>query len=232
MRPYLAELARIATCYVSCYPNAGLPNAFGQYDEHPDETEPAASRVCRQRVRQPPRRLLRHDTRPHSRRRAGRGRRGPTRQALGGGHAVSWPVSLFRTRDAGARSRQQLPDDWRAHQRHRLAPLRAAGRRQRLGRCRRRRARTGARRRQHPRRQHGRGHARLRAGDDRVPALHRHRARNRADSRHDRQLEVVGHRRPGSNACRARRSSTRSASRRAKPTSSPRRARFGGSARR
>ena len=38
MRPYLAELARIATCYVSCYPNAGLPNAFGQYDEHPDET--------------------------------------------------------------------------------------------------------------------------------------------------------------------------------------------------
>ena len=38
MRPYLAELARIATCYVSCYPNAGLPNAFGQYDELPDET--------------------------------------------------------------------------------------------------------------------------------------------------------------------------------------------------
>jgi 5-methyltetrahydrofolate--homocysteine methyltransferase len=38
MRPYLAELARIATCYVTCYPNAGLPNAFGQYDELPDET--------------------------------------------------------------------------------------------------------------------------------------------------------------------------------------------------
>jgi 5-methyltetrahydrofolate--homocysteine methyltransferase len=38
IRPYLAELARIATCYVSCYPNAGLPNAFGQYDERPDET--------------------------------------------------------------------------------------------------------------------------------------------------------------------------------------------------
>src|SRR5204863_304704 len=38
MRPYLAELARIAECYVSCYPNAGLPNAFGQYDEKPDET--------------------------------------------------------------------------------------------------------------------------------------------------------------------------------------------------
>ena len=38
MRPYLAELARIAECYVFSYPNAGLPNAFGQYDEHPDET--------------------------------------------------------------------------------------------------------------------------------------------------------------------------------------------------
>src|SRR4030095_5201264 len=38
MRPYLAELARIATCYVSCYPNAGLPNAFGQYDEQPAAT--------------------------------------------------------------------------------------------------------------------------------------------------------------------------------------------------
>jgi 5-methyltetrahydrofolate--homocysteine methyltransferase len=38
MRPYLAELARMAECYVSCYPNAGLPNAFGQYDELPEET--------------------------------------------------------------------------------------------------------------------------------------------------------------------------------------------------
>jgi 5-methyltetrahydrofolate--homocysteine methyltransferase len=35
MRPYLTELAQVATCYVSCYPNAGLPNAFGQYDEQP-----------------------------------------------------------------------------------------------------------------------------------------------------------------------------------------------------
>jgi 5-methyltetrahydrofolate--homocysteine methyltransferase len=38
MRPYLAELARIAETYVTCYPNAGLPNAFGQYDELPEET--------------------------------------------------------------------------------------------------------------------------------------------------------------------------------------------------
>jgi 5-methyltetrahydrofolate--homocysteine methyltransferase len=37
MRPYLAELARVADTYVSCYPNAGLPNAFGEYDESPDQ---------------------------------------------------------------------------------------------------------------------------------------------------------------------------------------------------
>ncbi len=38
MRPYLAELARIAPCHVTCYPNAGLPNAFGLYDEQPAQT--------------------------------------------------------------------------------------------------------------------------------------------------------------------------------------------------
>ncbi|MGY1679855.1 methionine synthase [Geodermatophilus sp. SYSU D01176] len=38
MRPYLAELSRVADTFVSCYPNAGLPNAFGEYDEAPEET--------------------------------------------------------------------------------------------------------------------------------------------------------------------------------------------------
>jgi len=41
MRPYVAELARLAPCYVSCHPNAGLPNAFGQYDEQPADTAAA-----------------------------------------------------------------------------------------------------------------------------------------------------------------------------------------------
>jgi len=35
MRPYLEELAGLAEGFVSCYPNAGLPNAFGGYDETP-----------------------------------------------------------------------------------------------------------------------------------------------------------------------------------------------------
>jgi 5-methyltetrahydrofolate--homocysteine methyltransferase len=38
MRPYLAELAALANCHISCYPNAGLPNAFGEYDEMPETT--------------------------------------------------------------------------------------------------------------------------------------------------------------------------------------------------
>ena len=36
MRPYVAELSRVADTFVSCYPNAGLPNAFGEYDESPE----------------------------------------------------------------------------------------------------------------------------------------------------------------------------------------------------
>jgi len=35
MRPYIEELSGLADCFVSCYPNAGLPNAFGEYDDSP-----------------------------------------------------------------------------------------------------------------------------------------------------------------------------------------------------
>ena len=38
MRPFMEELATIAPVYTSCYPNAGLPNAFGEYDEKPEQT--------------------------------------------------------------------------------------------------------------------------------------------------------------------------------------------------
>ncbi len=37
MRPFLKELAGVADCYVHCYPNAGLPNAFGGYDQTPEQ---------------------------------------------------------------------------------------------------------------------------------------------------------------------------------------------------
>ena len=38
MRPYVAELSAVADTFISCYPNAGLPNAFGEYDERPEAT--------------------------------------------------------------------------------------------------------------------------------------------------------------------------------------------------
>ncbi|HQF22068.1 MAG TPA: homocysteine S-methyltransferase family protein, partial [Polyangiaceae bacterium] len=38
MRPYIEELSKRGDTLVSCYPNAGLPNAFGQYDETPAHT--------------------------------------------------------------------------------------------------------------------------------------------------------------------------------------------------
>ena len=38
MRPHIEELSQLASCYVSAYPNAGLPNAMGEYDESPEDT--------------------------------------------------------------------------------------------------------------------------------------------------------------------------------------------------
>ena len=43
LRPYVAELSRVADVMVSAYPNAGLPNAFGEYDEDPQTT---AGHIC------------------------------------------------------------------------------------------------------------------------------------------------------------------------------------------
>lgn len=38
MRPYLVELSRLADTFVCVYPNAGLPNEFGEYDEEAETT--------------------------------------------------------------------------------------------------------------------------------------------------------------------------------------------------
>jgi 5-methyltetrahydrofolate--homocysteine methyltransferase len=36
MRPYISELSRTASCYTSLYPNAGLPDEMGEYNESPE----------------------------------------------------------------------------------------------------------------------------------------------------------------------------------------------------
>ena len=38
MRPHIEELSRLASCYTSAYPNAGLPNSMGAYEEEPEDT--------------------------------------------------------------------------------------------------------------------------------------------------------------------------------------------------
>lgn len=35
MRPFIEVVSKNTNCYVICYPNAGLPNTFGEYDETP-----------------------------------------------------------------------------------------------------------------------------------------------------------------------------------------------------
>ncbi|WP_265499615.1 homocysteine S-methyltransferase family protein [Paracoccus beibuensis] len=48
MRPHLAELSSVADTLVCAYPNAGLPNAFGQYDEGPNDTAPQVADFARE----------------------------------------------------------------------------------------------------------------------------------------------------------------------------------------
>lgn len=47
MRPHLEVVSRMASCFVSAYPNAGLPNAFGGYDESPEMMGEQIEDFCR-----------------------------------------------------------------------------------------------------------------------------------------------------------------------------------------
>ncbi|WP_090736066.1 homocysteine S-methyltransferase family protein [Paracoccus homiensis] len=48
MRPHLAEMAGVADTLICAYPNAGLPNAFGEYDEGPDDTARQVAEFARE----------------------------------------------------------------------------------------------------------------------------------------------------------------------------------------
>ena len=74
MREHLAEIADVADTFVCAYPNAGLPNAFGQYDESPEAMAAQIGGFARRRPRQHRRRMLRLDARPHPRHRRSRPR--------------------------------------------------------------------------------------------------------------------------------------------------------------
>nr|WP_281277364.1 homocysteine S-methyltransferase family protein [Paracoccus methylarcula] len=78
MRPHLAEMAGVADTLICAYPNAGLPNAFGQYDEGPRDTAEQVAEFARE-AGECRRRLLRHDTRTYYRHCRGRGRIQPAK---------------------------------------------------------------------------------------------------------------------------------------------------------
>lgn len=50
MRPHLAEMAGVADTFICAYPNAGLPNAFGQYDEGPEQTAAQVGEFAREEL--------------------------------------------------------------------------------------------------------------------------------------------------------------------------------------
>ena len=204
---------RIAECYVTSYPNAGLPNAFGEYDEHPAKprrccaTSPpaasstslggccgttpdhiAADRRGRSRAWPPGRCRHRATWRPPLRHPSGAELRipDPRPARTSGSTQFSGLEPLTIRPDSNFQmigERTNVTGSAQVRPADQVGQLRRGGRR---------RARAGPRRRQHHRRQHGRRHARFRAGDDDVPELHRDRAGDRARAGDDRQLEVDG----------------------------------------
>ncbi len=143
------------------------------------------ARLGRERLAQHHRRLLRHHARPHPRHR--RGGAGVPAARRAGNRRAAAPLG---PRAARHRRRLALRERGRAHQRHRLQGLLAPRPRRRLlGRAL-GRAPAGGQRRPGDRHQHGRGDARLAGGDDALPAARGRRARHRAGSRDDRQLQV------------------------------------------
>ncbi len=163
---------------VCAYPNAGLPNEFGLYDESPEATagmlgEFAASGLvnivggcC--------------GTTPDHIRAVAEAVKGKAAARRAGDRARA---AALRPRAVHADEGHSLRQCRRAHQRHGLGALPQADHRRRLCRRARRGARPGRERRAGHRRQHGRGPARFAKGDGRVPQPRRLRARHLARAR-------------------------------------------------
>ena len=160
MRAHMAEIGRVADTLTCAYPNAGLPNEFGLYDESPEHmagllSEFAASGLvnivggCCGTTPEHMRALAQAvaDKKP----RAGSGDRAA--------------AAAFGPRAVHADAGNPVRECRRAHQCHRLGEIPQADHRRRLHRRPRHRARPGRERRADHRRQHGRGPARFREGD-------------------------------------------------------------------
>ena len=164
MRPFVEDMAGIATTWVACYPNAGLPNEMGLHDERPEDTSRLLGEFaheglvnvvggCCGTTPDHVRAIAAAVDGRRTARRPGGARRDP----------------LQRPRAVRDHAGDELRDDRRAHERHRVGALPPADRGRRVPGGAQGRPRAGARRREPPRREHGRGPARRRPGDDDLP---------------------------------------------------------------
>ena len=174
LRAHIADIGRVADTLVCAYPNAGLPNEFGQYDESPEYmarligefAEAGLVNIVGGCCGTTPDHIaaIAAAVAPHKPRADPHDRAAP---AAVGPRAV-------RT-DAGDPVRERR----RAHQRHGIREIPQAGHRGRLHRSAAGGARPGRERRADHRRQHGRGPARFRSRDGDLPQPRRRRARHR-----------------------------------------------------
>ena len=167
MRSHMAEISRIADTLTCAYPNAGLPNEFGLYDESPEYMAGMLGGIRRRRSRQRGRRLLRHHARAYARDRARRSRaKTPRKPAevkpmlrLSGLEPFTLTPEIPFV-NVGERTNVTGSAKFRK--------LITAGRFSRRARG---RARPGRKRRADHRRQHGRRPAQFAGRDDHLPAI-------------------------------------------------------------
>ena len=132
----------VADTYVCAYPNAGLPNAFGEYDESAERDRGDPARIRRAGAGQYRRRLLRHHAGAHPP--DARGGRAGSRAARAAAAAPS-SCRLSGLEPLNIDDRQPVRQRRRAHQRHRLGEVPQADRGRRLRRRARCRAPAGRR---------------------------------------------------------------------------------------
>ncbi len=185
MRQHAAELAAVADTLICVYPNAGLPNEMGAYDESPDYMGDQLEEFAKGG-------LLNivggccGTTPEHIRAIADKVAGFAPRKPVGAqADPAAFGAGAVRA-DEGSAVRQRR----RAHQRHGLGQVPQADQGRRLLDRARRRARAGGERRADHRRQHGRGAARVEGGHGDLPQARRLRARHRARAGDGRQLQV------------------------------------------
>ncbi len=189
MRAHIAEIARLADTLVCAYPNAGLPNEFGRYDESPDYMAALLAEFADAGLVNVVGGCC--GTTPDHIRAIVRAVAGKAPRKMSRAAAL---VAAVRSRSLRADAGNSVRQCGRAHQRHRFGKIPQARHCRRL--CGRAcgRARSGRKRRTDHRREHGRGPARFRSGDDHVPQPDRGRARHRPRAGDGGLLEILSDR--------------------------------------